>query len=389
MSAWDERQGNDCRFRERLRKCGIRRIVVKIGSSILALPNQGLNTATIESISSQIAALRKDGIEILLVSSGAIASGILKLGLKEPPRTLPLKQAVAAAGQSHLIRAYEKFFEAHDTHVAQILLTHEDLRDRRRYLNARTTLLTLLQLGTIPIINENDTVAVDEIRFGDNDTLSAQVASLMDADLLLILTDTDGLYDTDPGAGGTHHLISSVPEITPEVERLAGARPGVLGTGGMGTKIRAARAMSQAGGFTVIANGREEGIITRVLSGELLGTLFPPTEKPLRSRKHWILHTLRPRGEITVDDGAKEALVRHGKSLLPSGVVDVRGSFTFGDAVSCLGEDLREFARGLVNYSARDLAKIKGAHTDSIESILGRKDYDEVIHRDDLVLLEV
>lgn len=382
-------KGNDSRFRERLRNHGIRRIVVKIGSSILALPNQGLNTATIESISSQIASLREDGVEILLVSSGAIASGILKLGLKEPPRTLPLKQAVAAAGQSHLIRAYEKFFEAHDTHVAQILLTHEDLRDRRRYLNARTTLLTLIELGTIPIINENDTVAVDEIRFGDNDTLSAQVASLMDADLLLILTDTDGLYDTDPGAGGNPRLISSVPEVTAEVEQLAGARPGVLGTGGMVTKIRAAKAMSQAGGFTVIANGREEGIITRVLSGELVGTLFLPTEKPLRSRKHWILHTLRPRGEITVDDGAKEALVRHGKSLLPSGVVDVRGSFTFGDAVSCLGQDLREFARGLVNYSARDLAKIKGAHTDSIESILGRKDYDEVIHRDDLVLLEV
>ena len=389
MSVSDNTRANDGQLRERLRTRNIKRIVIKIGSSVLALPQCGLNTATIESISSQIASLRSQGLEILLVSSGAIASGVLKLGLKEPPRTLPLKQAVAAAGQSHLIRTYEKFFEVYSTHVAQILLTHEDLRDRKRYLNARTTLLTLLQLGALPIINENDTVAVDEIRFGDNDTLSAQVASLMDADLLLILTDTDGLYDKDPGAGGNPHLIPSVAEVTVEVEKRAGARPGALGTGGMLTKIRAAKAMSQAGGFTVIANGREEAIITRILSGEVLGTLFLPTEKPLRSRKHWILHTLRPRGEITVDDGAKEALVRYGKSLLPSGILDVRGNFAFGDAVSCLGQDLREFARGLVNYSARDLVKIKGARTDTIESILGRKDYDEVIHRDDLVLLEV
>lgn len=388
MPAYDKADGPEPLRRDIFRSGSIRRMIVKIGSSILALPRRGLNLPAVEAVSSQIAVLHGQGLEVLLVSSGAIASGVMKLGLKETPHTLPLKQAVAAAGQSQLIRAYEKSFESRGVHVAQILLTHEDLRERKRYLNARTTLLSLLHLGAIPIINENDTVAVEEIRFGDNDTLSAQVAGMMDADLLLILTDTDGLYDRDPRTDDNPRLIPVVRHITPEVELLAGARPGILGTGGMVTKIRAAKVMSQAGGYTVIANGTQKDVITRILESDPLGTLFLPDRRPLRSRKHWILYTLKPRGEITVDDGARQALLQRGKSLLPSGIVEVRGDFDFGDAVSCVGSDLREFARGLVNYSARDLTKIKGARTDRIESILGRKDYDEVIHRDDLVILE-
>jgi glutamate 5-kinase len=364
-----------------------KRIVVKIGSSLVASRESGLRPDLIDRLADDISSLRSAGRQILLVSSGAIVSGIKKLGLKEYPKILPVKQAAAAVGQSHLMWAYEKSFERCGAKVAQILLTHHDLTDRRRFLNARHTLTTLLGFGVIPIINENDTVAVDEIRVGDNDTLAADVGHLVDADLLVILSDVDGFFTEDPRRNPAATLISFVPEITQDIEHRAGVSSTFEGTGGMATKIRAAKKVGEYGVATLILNGQEPGLLPKVLAGGAGGTLFCPKERRLTSRKHWIAFTLHSRGSLTLDEGAVEALARRGKSLLASGIVAVSGSFDAGDPVSCTDREGKEFAKGLVNCSSHVLARIKGLKTTEIRLQIGPQEYEEVIHRDNLVIL--
>jgi len=364
-----------------------KRIVIKLGSSLVASRESGLRPDQIDRLADDIATLRSGGREILLVSSGAIVSGIKKLGLKEYPKSLPMKQAAAAVGQSRLMWAYEKSFERCGVKVAQILLTHHDLTDRRRFLNARHTLTALIGFGVIPIINENDTVAVDEIRVGDNDTLAADVAHLVDADLLVILSDVEGFFTDDPRKNPAATLISVVPEITSDIEQRAGMSSTFEGTGGMATKIRAAKKVGEYGVATLILNGEKPGLLPMALSGGAGGTLFSAKERRLTSRKHWIAFTLRARGHLTLDEGAVEALTRRGKSLLASGILGVTGSFDAGDPVSCTDRDGKEFAKGLVNFSSDTLAQIKGLKTAEIHSRIGPQEYEEVIHRDNLVIL--
>lgn len=367
---------------------GIRRVVLKVGSAVLTSEEGGLDEAVIRRLVSQVSFLTRQGWEFVIVSSGAIAAGKSKLGRKEIPNTIPYYQAAAALGQSHLIWAYEKSFKRSGLKVAQILLTHEDLGNRQRYLNARNTLHILLENGVVPIVNENDTVAVDEIKFGDNDILSAFVADLVKAQLLLILTDIDGFYDADPRLVPDANLIPLVENITPELEAMARKSSTRIGTGGMETKLEAARKASLSGFPTIIANGMEENIIKRILiKGEERGTLFLPGEIKLKGKKTWMAHHLRPKGHITIDNGAKRALLNNGKSLLPSGITQVDGEFRFGDLVTCRDFEGVEIARGLVNYNSGELLKIKGKQTREIEGILGSKNYDEVIHRDDLVIV--
>jgi glutamate 5-kinase len=364
-----------------------KRIVVKIGSSLVASQGIGLRPERIERLAGEIAAIKADGREVLLVSSGAIVSGLQKLGLTARPKSLPVKQAAAAVGQSRLMWAYEKAFEPLQQRVAQVLLTHQDLADRRRFLNARHTLTTLIDFEVIPIINENDTVAVDEIRFGDNDSLAAQVAHLVDADLLVILSDVDGLFSEDPRRNTSATLIPLVTEITKDVERRAGVSGSFEGTGGMATKIQAAKKVAEYGVPTLILNGEKPGLLRTTLRGGPGGTFFLPRDRRLTNRKHWIAFTLRAKGQITVDEGAEEALLRRGKSLLASGILSVAGDFGQGDAVTCLTRHGKEFAKGLVNFSAETLSQIKGLKTADIQKTLGRQEYGEVIHRDNLVLL--
>ncbi len=365
-----------------------KRIVVKIGSSLIASRATGLRPEQIERLADEMAALRTGGREVLLVSSGAIVSGIKKLQLKEYPKSLPVKQAAAAVGQSRLMWAYEKAFERLGIQVAQILLTHQDLADRRRFLNARYTLTALIGFGILPIINENDTVAVEEIRVGDNDTLASEVAHLVDADLLVILSDVDGLYTEDPRKNPSATLISLIPEITEDIERRAGTSSTFEGTGGMATKVRAAKKVGEYGVPTLIVNGERAGLLPSVLAGRPGGSLFLARERRLNSRKHWIAFTLRPRGHIRLDQGAVEALTKRGKSLLASGITDVTGQFEAGDPVSCLDADGKEFAKGLVNFSSDLLNRIKGLKTQDIQRQIGPQEYEEVIHRDNLVVLD-
>lgn len=361
-----------------------KRIVVKVGSSLLTEKNR-LNLEMMEKIVDQLASLQKKNKEIILVTSGAIASGMGGLNLKRLT-SIPQKQAAAAVGQNLLMGIYERLFKKKGCLVAQILLTSEDIQDRERYLNARNTLLTLLNYKAIPIVNENDTVAVDEIKFGDNDTLSALVASKVEADLLIILTDTKGLYTADPKRRRGIRFIGEVSEITPQLERMASG-PGTLrGTGGMVTKLRAAKISRSSGVAMVIADGRMKNVIKRILAGERLGTLFLPKEK-LKSRKRWIAFGVALKGKIRVDEGAEEAISKRGKSLLPSGIIEVKGRFSIGDGVSIIDEEGEEFARGIVSYSSSEIEKIMGKKTQKIEKILGYKDYDEVIHRDNMVVL--
>ncbi|GMV48687.1 glutamate 5-kinase [Nitrospirales bacterium NOB] len=364
-----------------------RRIVIKIGSSLVASREQGLSAERIERLAGEIAEVRAQGREVLVVSSGAVVSGIKKLALREYPKSLPIKQAAAAVGQSHLMWAYEKAFERLHLGVAQILLTHGDLADRRRFLNARHTLTTLIKFGVVPIINENDTVAVEEIRVGDNDTLAAQVAHLVDADLLVILSDVDGLFTADPRKDPTATLIPLIPEITPEIEQRAGLSSTFEGTGGMATKVRAAKKVGEYGVATLILNGTQPRLFPKVFAGEPGGSLFVARERRMNSRKHWIAFTLRPRGQVQLDRGAVEALSRKGKSLLASGIRDIVGQFEAGDPVTCLTPDGKEFAKGLVNFSSAILARIKGLKTADIQKIPGLQEYEEVIHRDNLVVL--
>lgn len=364
-----------------------KRIVVKVGSAVLRDPQGGLHESVVAHLVKQLVALRAQGHEVVLVSSGAIALGIQVLGVEGIPRTITHQQAAAAIGQSHLIWTYERLFGTYAQKVAQVLLTHEDLRARTRYLNARNTLRTLLQYQVIPIINENDTVSVAEIRFGDNDTLAAMVCNLIDADLFIILTHIDGLYTADPRQDATATLIAEVEHVDAKIEALASSTTHRTGRGGMASKIRAAKIAGASGIHTYIANGLLPDTLTRLLAGEALGThLHPQVASPLPSRKRWIGYALKARGELVVDDGAKRALTLEGKSLLPSGIVAVTGTFRFGDAVVCVDLAAQRFAQGLVNYSAADLRAIQGQRTSSIESILGYKEADEAIHRDNLVI---
>ena len=363
-----------------------RQVVVKVGSAVLTEAGV-LHRPTIWRLAAEIAALRRKGCRVTLVTSGAIATGVGKLGLKKKPIAIPEKQAVAAVGQGTLIQMYEEAFEQYGLRVAQVLLTRDDLTHRGRYLNARNTLTTLLSWGIIPIINENDTVAVDEIKFGDNDNLSALITHLIEADLLVILTDLEGLFDQDPRENPRAGLIQEVDKIDAQIVRYTSLTSGALGVGGMRSKLMAARKATLQGTPVIIANGKREGILKDLFRGRPLGTFFRPQEHPLSRRKHWIAYTLKPRGEVVLDAGACQALVEKGKSLLPAGVLAVRGRFGAGHCVSCLSPEGKRIAKGLVNYSSADLQKIKGLQTAEIEKKLDFKHSDEAIHRDNLVLV--
>lgn len=364
-----------------------RRWVVKIGSALLTSDGRGLDCDAMATWVDQLVALRKNGAEIVLVSSGAVAAGMSRLGWTERPKTIHQLQAAAAIGQMGLVQAWESSFQAHGLSTAQVLLTHDDLSDRKRYLNARSTLRALLDLGVIPIINENDTVVTDEIRFGDNDTLGALVTNLVEADLLVILTDRDGLFTADPSKDASAELITEAMADDPKLDAMAGGSAGALGRGGMQTKLRAARLAARSGAGTVIVGGRIERAIERLQAGEELGTLLRPEKGMLAARKQWLAGHLQTRGRLMIDKGAVAALATGRRSLLPVGVTAVEGNFRRGEMVVCVGPDGREVARGLVNYSAQDAARIIGQCTESVQQILGYVDEPELVHRDNMVLV--
>lgn len=364
----------------------VRRVVVKVGSAVLASPT-GLNQEVVENLVREISFLYKEGKEIILVSSGAVAVGRQKIDLKRAELDLKEKQAAAAVGQAGLIRSYERYFEASGQKVAQILLTHDDLAHRHRYLNIRNTISTLFDWHVLPIVNENDTVSAEELRFGDNDTLGAMLTNLIEADMFICLTDVEGLYSGNPGLDPEARILHTVSRVDPDIHAMAGLSGSSLGTGGMQSKIEAARMVSALGGCSFIGPGREPRILQKLFQGELIGTFFLPRRDRITNRKHWIAYTLRPKGELYLDKGACRALAREGKSLLPSGIREVKGKFGVGDPVHCLAPDGKAIAAGLVNYSAREVAAIQGRQSADIESIIGYKDSDEVIHRDNLVLL--
>lgn len=362
-----------------------KRVVVKVGSNVLT-EDYGLNLKAIRSISRQICRLIEDGIEIILVSSGAMASGIKKVGFDKRPDEIPKRQAIAAVGQAGLIMEYEKAFARYHKKVAQILLTGDDLNNRKRYLNARNTLCMLLSWQVVPIINENDTVMIEEIQFGDNDNLAAMITLLMDADILVNLTDIDGLYTKDPRTSSDADFIPLVSVIGEDVKKIAGDIPGALGTGGMLSKISAAKKVTAAGIPMVIANGGRPDVLKKLFSGRDVGTFFTPKEKKLKSRKCWIAFTLKPKGVIRIDDGAADAILNRGKSLLPSGIVGVEGEFGVGAPVEFRKTDNETLGNGLVNYSSTDIRKIMGLKSSQIKNRLGHKPYDDVIHRDNLAV---
>lgn len=360
------------------------RIVVKVGTSSLTHKTGKLNLFQLEKIVRAIADLYNQGKQVILVTSGAVGAGVGKLGLNAKPKTIPEKQAAAAIGQGVLLHMYEKIFGEYGLTVGQVLLTRDDLSDRKRYLNARNTLLALLRFGVIPIVNENDTVAVEEIRLGDNDTLSALVSGLVDAELLILLSDIDGLYSANPKDNPDAKIIPIIEKITPEIKAIAGGAGSKFGTGGMCTKIEAASIAISSGIPMVIANGAKPGILREITNGDFKGTLFIPRESRLHTKKCWIAFGSNINGKIIVDDGAKKVLLQNGKSLLPSGIIDVDGDFDIGSVVGVVGQKGEEFVRGIVNYSAEEIRKIKGKNTSEIIDVLGYKDYDEVIHRDNL-----
>ncbi|MBW1739788.1 MAG: glutamate 5-kinase [Deltaproteobacteria bacterium] len=363
----------------------VRRAVVKVGSGVLT-HDQDLNTKVIRRLAREISMLMDQGRQVILVSSGAIASGMKKVGMAERPSDIPHKQAVAAIGQSRLMLEYEKSFGRYEKKVAQILLTRDDLCNRRRYLNARNTLHVLLDWKILPIVNENDTVVVDELKFGDNDNLSAMMTHLMDAQVLINLTDIDGLYDKDPRVHKDALLIPLVSNIDRAMEKAARDIPGALGTGGMSSKIQAAKKVTTSGIPMVIANGLKPNILKSLFEGRDVGTLFLQRREKMRSRKSWIAFTLKARGTIKVDRGAAKAICEQGRSLLPIGILDVEGDFGVGAPVICIDPNGAPFARGIVNYKASDIRKLMGLKTSQIEQRLGYKHYDEVIHRNNLVL---
>jgi glutamate 5-kinase len=362
-----------------------KRVVVKVGSGVLT-KDDGLNLRTIRSISKQICRLIEGGVEIVLVSSGAMASGVAKIGLTKRPDEIPKRQAIAAVGQAGLIMEYEKAFARYQKKVAQILLTSDGLSNRKRYLNARNTLYTLIAWGVVPIINENDTVSVEEIKFGDNDNLAAMITLLMDADILVNLTDIDGLFNKDPRKNPDAQMIPVVDTIEKKIEKYANDIPGALGTGGMSSKITAARKVMAAGIPMIIARGGRPDILLKLFSGEEHGTFFVPKKERLSSRKCWIGFTVKPRGVVRIDAGAASAILNKGRSLLPSGIVDVEGEFSVGAPVEFKKDEDEVLGIGLVNYSAADIRKIMGIRSVQIKDRLGFKPYDEVIHRDNLAI---
>ena len=372
---------------DRIQLQAARRIVVKVGTSTLTHPNGKLNFSRIEGLVRELADAVNAGKQILLVSSGAVGAGMDRLGWKEKPKTIPEKQAAAAVGQGILMHTYEKLFAEYGQVVAHVLLTREDSVNRRRYANSRNTLLTLLNIGVIPIINENDAVSIDELKIGDNDTLSANVAAIVDADVLIILSDVDGVYSANPQTDPQARLLPEIADVTPEVEAMCGGAGTMRGTGGMLTKMAAARMAMNSGIVMVIASGGRDGAVQSILAGKPIGTLFPPRQNRLQFRKRWLAFGARIKGRLKVDKGCAQALLSNGSSLLAAGVKEVEGNFEQGSTVSILNPEGWEIARGLVNYSTDDVRKIMGAHTHEIAEILGHKPYDEVVHRDNLVLL--
>ena len=364
-----------------------RRLVVKVGSSLVTNEGRGLDHAAVARWAAEISALRREGREVVLVSSGAIAEGMQRLGWAARPKAIHELQAAAAVGQMGLVQAYEAAFAGYGLHTAQILLTHDDLADRRRYLNARSTLRTLIALSVIPIINENDTVTTDEIRVGDNDTLGALVTNLIEADVLVLLTDQQGLYTADPRRDSQATLVRTARASDPALEAMAGGAGSEIGRGGMLTKVLAAKRAARSGASTVIACGREPDVLTRLAAGEAVGTALVAEAQTLAARKQWLADHVQLAGRLVLDAGAVRALSREGKSLLPIGVVAVEGSFERGEVVGCFAPDGREVARGLVNYGAADAARILRQPSSQIEAILGWVDEPELIHRDNLVLL--
>lgn len=372
---------------QRARLTNAKCLVFKIGSSLLTAEGLGLDKKAIESWVAEIAALQKQGVRVILVSSGAVAEGMQRLGWHKRPHALHELQAAAAVGQMGLIQTYESCFQQHGVHTAQVLLTHEDLSNRKRYLNARSTLKSLLELNVVPVVNENDTVTTDEIRFGDNDSLAALVVNLVEADALILLTDQPGLFDRDPRANSDATLIDEVNASDSALDGMVSGSAGRLGSGGMFTKLRAARLAARSGAVSIIANGSEPSIIQRICNGEHIGTLLLPDQEPLVARKQWLASHLQSKGRLVLDEGAVNVLSHSGRSLLPVGVTDVIGEFVRGDVVSCVDANGVAIARGLVNYSAVESRKIKGKPSQQIESLLGYVDEPELIHRDNLVLL--
>ncbi len=364
-----------------------KRVVVKIGSSLLTAGGQGLNKPAIASWVAQMADLRKQGMEVILVSSGSVAEGMCRLGWKTRPKALHELQAAASIGQMGLVRVFENYFQEHGLLAAQVLLTHDDLSNRQRYLNARSTLLTLLKLGVIPVINENDAVATEEIRLGDNDTLAALVTNLVESELLLLLTDQTGLFTCDPSINADAELISEANANDTMLDEVAGESRSGLGRGGMYTKVRAARLAARSGAATIIAAGRENNIITAILSGEPLGTYLVPDIDPLVARKRWLAGQLQIKGKLVLDHGAVGVLQRAGKSLLAVGVKKIEGQFERGELVSCFSEEGIEIARGLINYGSKETQLLLGKPSSEFEAILGYADDAELIHRDNMVLI--
>ena len=368
----------------RLRLTEARRWVVKVGSALLTNDGRGLDPLVVKLLADQLVALRARGCEVVLVSSGAIAAGLVRLNLAERPKEIHLSQAAAAVGQSALVRAYEECLSPHGVTTAQILLSHADVRARDRYLNARSTLSTLLGMGVLPIVNENDTVITDEIRLGDNDTLAALVANLIDAEALLILTDQDGLMDRDPRQSQDAAVIAAADVHDSALDAIAGGS-GALGRGGMATKLSAARLAARSGTGTVIANGREDQVVLRVASGEVVGTYLQTQRRPQSARKQWLASLLHPQGQLRLDDGAVRVVIEQGRSLLPIGVTAVSGEFRRGDLVSCIDGSGIERARGLVNYGSAEANALIGKASSEIETVLGYRGEEELIHRDNLV----
>ena len=383
-----DRQGRIIPLTMRERLTLAKRWVVKVGSSLLTADGRGLDHEIIEQWTTQISALLKDDREVVLVSSGSIAEGVARLKLAKRPTRVDQLQAAAAVGQMGLIRAYESGFERFQVITAQILLTHDDLADRRRYLNARGTLSTLLSHGVLPIVNENDTVTTDEIKLGDNDTLAAQVANLIDAEVLVLLTDQQGLFDKDPRSNKNAKLLERANASDKNILALAGPPGSTLGSGGMRTKVLAAERAAQNGTTTVIAHGRESDVLLRLRKGERIGTMFTSDQKPLDARKRWLSDQLRAKGCLTLDAGACRVIRTQGSSLLAVGVRQCQGSFSRGELVSCVSTDGAEVARGLINYSADDTRKLVGQSSEHFENLLGYSGEPELVHRDNMIIVQ-
>lgn len=364
-----------------------KRIVVKVGTSTITYPTGKMNLGRMEKLVRELTDLANQGREIVLVTSGAIAVGMDRMGKKKRPRSIPQRQALAAVGQGALMHAYGSLFAAYGRMAGQVLLTKENSRRHHQYTNSRNALKAMLAMGVIPVVNENDAVAVDEVKIGDNDTLSATVATLVDADVLIILSDVDGLYTANPATDKKAHLIPEVREITLDIEKLAGGTGSAAGTGGMRTKIEAAKIATRSGVTMVIASGEEDGVIRTVLNGEAVGTLFPAREEHLKARKSWLAFGRNIAGDLVVDDGCAEAMLTGGKSLLAAGLVSVEGAFAAKSTVRVLTQEGREIARGIVNYDAVSLRRIAGRRTDEIAAILAAPVFSEVIHRDNMVLM--